>query len=180
MSWGELTHHGDELIAWEATILGGFLYLPAGPRASYCPEAGGTFTGPSMSFAIDATLTELEVKGASGVTFAGLQKVLVFSPDVPGGVARPIRMPNLNGWVRVGNLGVDAELITYQGLSNQKLGEPARIGYVGVVPFVAELFANDKRSLVAQLVTSATFDSNFAGRFTIPQPCGIRAQRART
>ena len=173
MSWGELTHHGDELIAWEATILGGYLYLPAGPRASYCPEAGGTFTGPSMSFAIDATLTELEAKGASGVTFAGLQKVLVFSPDVPGGVARPIRMPNLSGWVRVGNLGVDAELITYQGLSNQKLGEPARFAYVGVVPFVAELFANDKRSMVAQLVTSATFDSNFAARFTIPKPCGI-------
>jgi hypothetical protein len=175
MSWGELTQHGDELIAWQASVVEGYLYLPAGPRPSYCPESGGTFAGPNVSWVVDATLTDLEAKGASGVTFPRLEKVLLFSPDVPGGIALPIPMPNLQGWLRVGHLGVDAELITFHGLGNQKLGEPARTGYVGVVPFLADLFANDKGNLVAQLVASATFDSDFTGRFRIPPPCDIRA-----
>jgi hypothetical protein len=175
MSWGELTHHGDELIAWQASVMDGYLFLPAGPRQSYCPESGGTFSGPAVSWVVDATLTELEAKGVSGVTVARLEDVLLFSPDVPGGVARPIQMPNLQGWLRVGHLGVDGELSTYQGLNRQKLGEPARTGYVGVVPFEADLFANDKHNLVAQLVTSAVFDSDLAARFKIPPPCDIKA-----
>jgi hypothetical protein len=175
LSWGELTHHGDELIAWQASVVEGYVYLQAGTRPSYCPESGGTFSGPNVSWVVDATLTELDAAGASGVTFPRLEHVLLFSPDVPGGVARPIRMPNLQGWLRVGHIGVDAQLVTYWGLDNQKLGEPARTGYVGVDPFQADLFANDKRNLVAQLVTSATFDSDFAGRFTIPPPCDIQA-----
>ena len=45
---------------------------------------------------------------------------------------------------------------------------------MGNVAFHSKLFANDKRNLLAEFVTSASSDSNFAGFFEIPKPCDIK------
>jgi hypothetical protein len=175
MAWGELTHHGKELIAWLASFEVGYLYLPAGPRASYTPETAGGFVGPSMNTIVDASLADLEAHAVAGVTFPYLRDVAIFSPDHPGGSGSPYKLPWLGGWLRVGHLGVDGELITYNGLSNERIGEPARSGYVGGRSFRADLFVNDKRNLLAEFITSAIYDSNFGGRLQIPKPCDIAA-----
>ncbi len=44
ISWGELTRHGDEVVAWTGIFGPGYLYLPAGPDESFSPVATGTFT----------------------------------------------------------------------------------------------------------------------------------------
>ncbi|HEY8870086.1 MAG TPA: hypothetical protein VIM30_11965, partial [Candidatus Limnocylindrales bacterium] len=175
IAWGELRHHGQESIAWSASVAMGYLYLPAGPLASYTPESAGGFVGPSISTIVDASLAELEAHGVAGVTFPLVRDVKIFSPDHPGGVANPYKLPNLPGWLRVGHLGVDGALITYNGLSHERVGEPARPGYVGVKPFRADLFVNDKRNLLAEFIASAVYDSDFGGRFAIPAPCDIPA-----
>ena len=173
LSWGELTHLGAEVVAWTAPVSQGFLYLPAGASPSFCPESGGVFVNPSISTVVDASLTELETYQMAGVTFGLLTDVVVFSPDRPGGSGNPIKLLQVSGWLRVGNLGVDGELHTYRQLNSEKLGEPARTGYVGIIPLVADLFTNDNKNLLAQFITSAVYDSNFTGRFRIPQPCAI-------
>jgi hypothetical protein len=175
ISWGELTHPGDEVIAWTGSFNEGYLYLPAGAVPSYCPESGGAFTGPSLSSVIDASLTELAAKAVAGVTFARLPGADIFSPDRPGGVGNPFTLSHVEGWLRIGSLGVDGDLSTYNRLIKQELGDPARAGYVGVQPFEADLFVTERKNQVAQFVTSAVFDSDFAGRFTIPPPCDIPA-----
>lgn len=175
ISWGELTHHGAEVMSWSAFFDEGYLYLPAGAVPTFSPESGGSFSGPSISSIVDASLTDLEAHHVAGVTFARLNDALLFSPDRPGGVGNPFKLPHLNGWLRIGSLGVDAELSTYYQMNGELLGEPARTAYAGVVPFDSDLFVNDRKNLLAQLVTSAAFDSNFGGRFRIPAPCDIKA-----
>lgn len=176
ISWGELTHHGAEVIAWTAHVGKGYVYLPAGAVPSYFPESGGTFSGPSISSTVDASLTALAAKNVSGVTFAEVKDASVFSPDRPGGTADPLELQHLAGWLRIASRGVDGELLTYNALPGERLGEPARPGYVGVKPFAVDLFVNDKRTRLAQFVTSAVFDSNLGGRFKIPLPCDLALQ----
>ena len=176
ISWGELTHHGAEVIAWTAHVGTGYVYLPAGAVPSYFPESGGTFSGPSVSSVVDASLTALAAKNVSGVTFAEVKDASLFSPDRPGGTGNPLKLPHLTGWLRITSRGVDGELLTYNALPNERLGEPARLGYVGVTPFGVDLFVNDKRTRLAQFVTSAVFDADLGGRFNIPQPCALKLQ----
>jgi hypothetical protein len=175
VSWGELTHHGDEIVAWTGLARHGYVYLPAGAMASYTPVASGSFTGPSLSSAPDASLADLEAHQAAGVTFVDFDDALVFSPDRPGGRGNPIKLRRVQGWLRVGITGVDGALSTYLQLPKEDLGDPASTGYVGNQSFIARLFGNDKMNLLAELVTSAAYDSNFTGTMTIPAPCDIAA-----
>lgn len=175
VSWGELTHHGDEVVAWTGLAGRGYLYLPAGAMASYSPVASGSFAGPSLSSAPDSSLAELKTHQAAGVTFLDFDDALVFSPDRPGGRGNPIKLRRVQGWLRVGITGVDGALVTYLQLPKEELGEPASTGYVGNEPFIARLFGDDKMNLLAEFVTSAGYDSNFAGTMTIPLPCDIAA-----
>jgi len=175
LSWGELNHAGEEMIVWTAAPKQGYAYLPAGPLPSFCPESGGSFVQPPISFAANPSLTALENYGISGVTFLLNEEVLVFSPDRPGGVSNPILFPQIMGWLRVGCQGVDGELYTYWQKQHESLGEPARPGYVGGVPFEVDLFVNDRRILLAQYITSAVYDSAVSGAFNIPVPCMIPA-----
>lgn len=176
ISWGELTHHGAEVIAWTAHVGKGYVYLPAGAVPSYFPESGGTFSGPSISSIVDASLTALAAKNVSGVTFAEVTDASVFSPDRPGGTGNPLTLQHLAGWLRIASRGVDGELLTYNAVPGERLGEPARPGYVGVKPFAVDLFVNDKRTRLAQFVTSAVFDADLGGRFKIPPPCDLPLQ----
>jgi hypothetical protein len=173
ISWGELTRHGDEVVAWTGIFGPGYLYLPAGPDESFSPVATGSFAGPAISSIPDASLAELEAHHVAGVSFPQFTHALVFSPDRPGGRTNPIKLDRLQGWLRVGITGVDGALSTYVQSRPEKLGDPASTGYVGNVPFRSTLFVNDRKSLLAEFATSASFDSNFAGRFEIPTPCNI-------
>ena len=173
ISWGELTRHGDEVVAWTGIFGPGYLYLPAGPDESFSPVATGTFSGPAIDSIPDASLAELEAHHVAGVSFPSLSHALVFSPDRPGGRTNPIKLDRLQGWLRVGITGVDGALSTYVQTRPEDLGDPTSTGYAGNVPFRSTLFVNDKQSLLAEFVTSASFDSNFAGRFEIPTPCDI-------
>jgi hypothetical protein len=173
IAWGELTRDGEELVTWAGLFGPGYLYMPAGPAASFSPVATGSFGGPAIDSIPDASLATLEALQVSGVSFPALTTVRVFSPDRPGGRSRPFEFQRLRGWIRVGVNGVDGEVSTYYEADHEPLGEPAGSGYVGKVPFDANLFANDRRNLLAQFVTSAASDSNFAGTLAIPAPCGI-------
>ena len=173
ISWGELTHIGNEVVAWTGRFGPGYLYLPAGPDASFSPVSMGTFSGPAIDTIPDTSLAELEAHQAAGVSFPQLSSALVFSPDRPGGRANPIKLQRLQGWIRVGITGVDGALSTFTQ-TPADLGDPKSIGYAGNIPFNAKLFLNDKRNLLAELATSASFDSNVFGQFDIPLPCEIR------
>jgi hypothetical protein len=173
ISWGELTRHGDEVVAWTGVFGHGYLYLPAGPYESFSPVATGTFTGPAINSVPDASLAALEAQHIPGVSFPSVAHALVFSPDRPGGRTNPIPLDRLFGWIRVGVTGVDGALSTFIGSRPEELGDPHSTGYAGHVPFRASLFLNDRQSLLAEFVMSAAFDSNFAGELTIPTPCNI-------
>ena len=160
LSWGELTHPGAEVIPWITSAEHGYAYLPAGPLPSLCPESGGSFIQPSISSAVDPSLTALDTYGMAGVTFHLEGEILVFSPDRPGGIGNPILIPHVMGWLRVGCRGVDGELYTYWQSQSEKLGEPARPGYIGGIPFEADLFVDDKRNMLAEFITSAVYDSD--------------------
>lgn len=173
ISWGELTRRHEEVVAWTGRFDRGYLYLPAGPCASYSPVAGGTFTGPDIDHTVDASLAELGAHQAAGVSFPALTDALVFSPDRPGRRGNPIRIGRLQGWIRVGVTGVDGTLTTYHELRGEELGDPTSTGYEGGIAFDTRLFANDKKNLLAEFVTSASHDSHVAGQFTLPLPCNI-------
>ena len=173
ISWGELTRHGDEVVAWTGIFGPGYLYLPAGPEESFSPVATGTFSGPAIGSVPDASLAELEAHHVAGVSFPRVSDALVFSPDRPGGRTNPIRLDRLRGWIRVGINGVDGALSTYAQTRPEELGDPTGTGYAGNDPFRSTLFVDDKQSLLAEFAASASFDSNFAGRFEIPTPCDI-------
>jgi len=172
ISWGELTRHGNEVVAWTGIFGPGYLYLPAGPDESFSPVATGAFSGLAVNSVPDASLAELEARKAAGVSFPWLSPALVFSPDRPGGRSNPIQLDRLQGWIRVGVTGVDGALSTYTERS-EDLGDPKSTEYAGNVPFRSTLFVNDKQNLVAEFVTSASFDSSIGGRFQIPPPCDI-------
>jgi hypothetical protein len=174
ISWGELTRHPNEEITWTGIFGPGYLYVPAGPAASYSPVAGLTFTGPSINSTVDASLAELEAHQVAGVTFPTLERALLFSPDRPGGRGNPVKIERLQGWIRVGITGVDGAVSTYHELPHEPLGDPASSGYEGHRAFDSTLFANDKRNLLAEFVTSASYDSDVAGTFEVPKPCNVK------
>lgn len=176
ISWGELTNHGDEVVVWTGNFDEGYIYLPAGPCASYSPVASGTFDNLNVSY---NGLAELETHQIPGLTFPKADAVLVFSPDRPGGRGNPLKLDPgslyLRGWLRVGVTGVDGELSVIGRLPREELGEPAGTGYVGNKPFITSLFTSKKErlSLVARFVTSAAYDSNVLGEIALPAPTNM-------
>ena len=173
ISWGELTHTGDEVVAWSGIFGAGYLYLPAGPEASFSPLASGAFVGPAISSAPDLSLAALEAQHVAGISFPWLTDAVALSPDRPGGRTNPIKLHQLLGWIRVGTTGVDGELSTYTQTRPLPIGDPTSTGYQGNISFEAILFGNDKRNLLAEFATSASFDSNFTGSLNIPTPSAI-------
>jgi hypothetical protein len=166
LTWGELTRAGDEATVWCVEPGKGRLYLPADPVASFCPDDGTGFSSP--------TLADLEPTGVSGVTAYDLRNLTIFSPDRPGGVANPLQfLQPLQGWLRVGCKGLDGEILSRPALNGQPLGEPARFGYVGRVPFQADISSQEKQLVIGQYVASAVYDSQVDGRLKIPAPCDI-------
>ena len=93
ISWGELTHHGDEVVAWTGIFGPGYVYLPAGPYESFSPVATGTFSGPAIDSIPDASLAELEAHHVAGVSFPRLSDAL----RVFAGPARRPHQPHQAG-----------------------------------------------------------------------------------
>jgi hypothetical protein len=173
VAWGELTRPGEELVVWTATPTKGFLYLPGGAVETFCPVSTGSFQSPSISAGWSGSLASLAAQAVSGVTFADLGEVAVFSPDVPGGRAAPLVFDRVSGWLRVGTTGADGELVRYYEEIPAKVGDPVATGYVGKKPFRASLFGNDRKNLIAEFVTSAAHDSHVSGWLDIPDPTGF-------
>jgi len=166
ITWGELTQAGDEATIWSLQPRKGRLYLPAKPLAPFCPDDSTGFTL--------LTLADLEPKGVAGVTIYDMQNLSIFSPDRPGGVANPLRfVQSLQGWLRVGHKGLDGEILILPALTGQQFGEPARFGYVGHLPFAADITSREKQTILGQYVMSAIYDSRLDGKLKIPAPCDI-------
>jgi len=172
VSWGELTHHGEEDLVWTAEASLAYLYLPGGSVASYSPVSSGTFASPSVSTAASSTLAALAAGAVSGVTLCDFPDLRVVTPDRPGGATTPLDLGQAWGWLRIGVTGVDGELRRFGGPLHVPLGDPADPAYVGVDTFSTTLF-QDRLNLLADLVTSAVFDSHFGGSMSIPDPVDI-------
>jgi hypothetical protein len=174
VAWGELTHPGDELIAWQVEVTSGYFYLPARPLSDFNPETGAGFVSVSVGWDPATSQAEIEGLDMAGLTIWEFEHLRIFSPDHPGGTGNPLEIHNTAGWLRVGSLGVDGEIrITYNPVI-EELGDKARTGYIGNEPFRAWLFEQDKEIVLAQYVASAVYDSCLDGKLTIPPPCDIR------
>jgi hypothetical protein len=174
ISWGELTHHGEEAVVWTAEAELAYLHLPGGSVPSYSPVSSGTFTSPAVSTSTGSTLAALAAGTVSGVTLCDFHDLLLFTPDRPGGAAAPFVLGPAYGWLRIGVSGVDGEMRRFSAPLHVPLGDPAGKGYVGVGPFDATLFQQDRLNLLADLVTSAAFDSHFGGSMNIADPVDIK------
>lgn len=173
LSWGELTHPGEEVLVWTAAAGLAYLYLPGGSVTSYSPVSSGSFVNPPVNSAPGSTLPALAAGAVSGVTLCNFTDLLLHTPDRPGGASVPFALGPAYGWLRIGVTGVDGELRRFSAPLREPLGDPAGTGYVGVDSFSATLFQQDRLNLLADLVTSAAFDSHFSGSISIPDPVDI-------
>lgn len=178
MGWGELTHSGDEVVAWILEIEKGYLYLPATPVATFSPDTGVGFLNfflPTYSF--ESALASLESQEVTGITIGsvGMQNLAIHSPDRPGGTTNPLKMADVRGWLRIGSRGVDGDLKVHEWNMHADLGNTARYGYVGGEPFNTTLIlpTQDEKPLLLQYATSAVYDSEINGLVDIPEPCNI-------
>ncbi|GLI03376.1 hypothetical protein [Phytohabitans aurantiacus] len=172
LHWGELTRHGDEIIPWRTTADLAYLYLPAGPFASYSPVASGAFVAPHVSRNPVTSLPELATHHASGVTFARFGNMKVFSPDGPTGVNRPYDLQEVEGWLRAGITGLDGQLFCHAAV-NGDAGFPGRQGYVGNRTFRATLVFGQPTVPFAEFVTSAVHESTLDAYLTLPVPADL-------
>lgn len=175
VGWGELTHPGDEVVAWNAEPMDAFLYLPGTPRETYCPDTGSGFTHYTIPSSLSGALAQLEAAGMAGVTLLDLKSMDIHSQDRPGGTSNPIRLSDIRGWLRIGVRGVDGDLESFQDIAHEDIGNATRLGYVGIRAFSAT-FAFDhekKRLMFFQYASSAVYDSEMNGSVRIPDPCGI-------
>ena len=175
MAWGELTHPGQELIAWSAEAREGYFTLPAGPVPLLTLETGAGFQNVTLPGGATNDLAALKARGGSGLTVHFLRNLLIYSPDHLDGTNRPILVRHLVGWLRIGSLGVDGQLSQIESAIDEELGDPTRVGYVGNKPFQSHLFRMNKMDLLAQWITSAVYDLQINGTFNIPDPCKIPA-----
>lgn len=174
LAWGELTRAGSEVIACTATNGVGYLFLPAGPFASYSPVATGPFVSPLVDpVQTTQSLANLDGAHAAGVTFAELHDVRIYSPDRPGGTANPIRPGRVMAWLRVGVMGVDGQLSSFSSLPIDDYGNPQRPGYADARPFAALISFNENKRTLAEFVTSAVSESHIGGYLYIPRPADI-------
>ena len=138
MGWGELTHSGDEVVAWILEIDKGYLYLPATPVSTFSPDTGVGFLDFFLpTYSVGSALAELESQAMAGITTGsvGMQNMAIHSPDRPGGITNPLKMADVRGWLRIGSRGVDGDLRISEWNMHADLGNTARYGYVGGEPF---------------------------------------------
>ncbi|MCK4681397.1 hypothetical protein KAT59_00035, partial [Candidatus Bipolaricaulota bacterium] len=178
MGWGELTHSGDEVVAWILEIEKGYLYLPATPVSTFSPDTGVGFLNFFLpTYSVGSALAELESQAMAGITTGsvGMQNMAIYSPDRPGGTTNPLKMADVRGWLRIGSRGVDGDLRISEWNMHADLGNTARYGYVGGEPFNTTLIlpTQDERPLLLQYATSAVYDSEINGLVDIPEPCNI-------
>ncbi len=188
MGWGELTRTGEELVPWVMEIENGYLYLPASPVATFTPDTGSSFLEVALpTHSVEAAVAALASLHMSGVTIssAGMGMLAIHSPDGPYGTASPLRMENVQGWLRIGGDGVDGELRIHRLNHRFNLGNPARYGYVGgesfratlmsgfADPVVTHLMPQDEAPLRLQYAASAVYGSEIHGELWIPEPCSI-------
>ncbi|MCX8052846.1 MAG: hypothetical protein N3B12_03475 [Armatimonadetes bacterium] len=179
IAWGELTHPGQEVTAWSLKAGTGFLYMPGGPTATFSPDTGSGFMSWSPSTSLSATLTEMEARKISGVAFPGknIDNLAIYSPDRPSGTANPIGFRYVEGWLRIGHLGVDAVIRgrPHQWNLPEPLGNKTRIGYVGNDPFDSVLGVSQKeRGAEFYFASSAAYDSDVDGKVNLRMPCNIQ------
>jgi hypothetical protein len=171
LAWGELSHPGNALIAQTITGNHGLAFFPADPRPSFMPARPGGFIELPYQASVADLLADLDAADATGVTFRGMQTLSILSPDRPGG--QPLDFDFVDGWLRVDSLGLDGELTVPAKDGREPLGEPARNGYVGGMPFDAQLVYHEKTNLVGRWVSSASYASKFNGTLKLPPPSGI-------
>jgi len=177
VGWGELTHAGQEIVAWKLNLTHGYAYFSAGPKPTFTPDKGTAFLDLFLPTADpNLVIEKLEANGMSGVTVGkGMSDIEIRSPDRPGGRSNPIKMADVNGWLRIGTRGLDGELDIHGWNTPALIGNVARFGYVGGVPFDAMLVIPEQgeRPLLLQFADSAVYDSEINGRVNIPEPCKI-------
>lgn len=177
IGWGELTHPGEEIVAWKLNLTHGYAYFSAGPKPGFTPDTGTAFIDLNLPIADPAQVIEkLEAYGISGVTIGkGMSDIEIRSPDRPGGRSNPIKMVDVNGWLRVGSRGLDGELVIQGWNTPARIGNVARFGYVGGIPFDALLVIpeRDERPLLLQFADSAVYNSEINGKVNIPEPSNI-------
>jgi hypothetical protein len=177
VGWGELTHSGQEIVAWKLKLTHGYAYFSAGPKQTFTPDKGTAFldlhlptTNPTQ------VIEELETYGMSGITIGKVMSdIEICSPDQPGGRSNPIKMADVNGWLRIGARGLDGELRVKGWNTSALIGNTARVGYVGDTAFDALLVIpeKDERPLLLQFADSAVYDSEINGTVNIPEPSNI-------
>ncbi len=173
-AWGELTHTGDEIIAWSAEMGKGYLYLPSGPTTIFSPDTGTGFNTLSTANLASNALAYLESTGVTGVTVVSIRNPWIYSPDRPGGSGNPIKLGNVDGWLRIGSCGVDGALYTTPA-GDHELGNKNREGYEADVPFKTTLnFQDQKIFLLGQFVMSAVYDSGLAGSMELGPPVDVK------
>jgi hypothetical protein len=177
VGWGELTHPGEEIVAWKLNLTHGYAYFSAAPNPGFTPDTGTGFLDLLLPITNpDQVIEKLDVNGMSGVTIGkGMSDIEIRSPDRPGGRSNPIKMVGVNGWLRIGARGLDGELRIRGWNTPARIGNVARFGYVGGTPFDALLVPPEQgeRPLLLQFADSAVYDSEINGKVNIPEPCKI-------
>ncbi|MBN2356380.1 hypothetical protein JXO59_09720, partial [candidate division KSB1 bacterium] len=178
ISWGELTHLNEEVIAWKLAVPSGYFYLSANPLISFTPDEGGHFLDFAAMGTGKSITAKLDSIGMNGITMEGadMTTLTIFSPDGKKGSASPITMQKLKGWLRIGSRGVDGELEIEAYDIALDFGNTGRSGYVGGKAFDAKLsLAKYEKPIMIQYVGSAVYDSEIDGTVDIPPPCHISA-----
>ncbi|HOT07846.1 MAG TPA: hypothetical protein PLI05_11220 [Methanotrichaceae archaeon] len=170
--WGQLSDPARQIAAWGATLTDiGYLYLPNGPRSSYCPDQGSGFKAISISYPI---IPKLKAAGIAGITVLDLSDVQVHSMDRKGGRNNPISFPYIDGWIRIVSSGIDGQILAIERLGEDyNLGNPSRRGYLAQVPFTSSLGPLEKGMMLGCFISSAVCDCDLRGRLELPEPCGF-------
>jgi hypothetical protein len=175
IGWGELTHAGNEMIAWEGGADKGYLYLHAGPLPSFSPDQNIQFIDFKLPWNPADAITCLDTTDINGVVFQNLEKMIIYSENVPGGISNPIHILNpVTCWLRVGHRGVDGECIALESLIKLDVGNDTQAGYEGNQPFKATILTSKKqRGITVQYAASGVYDSEINGFVDIPDPSGL-------
>jgi len=178
LGWGELTHAGQQQVAWGLKVDKGYFYTPGGPAATFSPDTGAGFLSWTLGSSLSTALADMESLKISGVAVPGqnMDDLAVYSPDRPGGTTNPIRFAHADGWLRIGHRGVDAHIRARPENWNtpEPLGNKTRTGYVGNEPFDSLLGMSQKeRGVEFRFATSAAYDSDIDGKINLKMPCNI-------
>jgi hypothetical protein len=176
ISWGELTHPGEEKSPWTLTATNGYLYGPAGPIRTFSPDTGSAFLDWHPPSSTPDMLGDMEGRAISGIAVAAINMddLSIASPDRRP--TDPLIFAHADGWMRLGWRGVDGELRVRPADWNKRepLGERSREGYVGGDPFDARIgISNKEKGAVFKFASSAVYDSDISGLINLKEPSSI-------